>query len=144
MEGYELAVSRGVALDGPTHFDNYEGRLFLDFIKDDVVETLESYAEAATEILNDNNALGIIRRDTRWLQCQDWCLLILQSLEDAQCLERGTLNKAQRCPRRDLDADWDADEEVWRTGVKSLLVSHPGSPHQYPPSPSPYSLLHEH
>lgn len=94
---HELSVSRGVLLTGDCGHDPYDARLFLGFINDDVVEALEMYAEGATEMLNEANN----RKEACTSNCQDWCLTIVQSLEDARCLEKGTLEKAKRCPRTD-------------------------------------------
>lgn len=95
---HELSVSRGVLLTGECGHDPYDARLFLGFIGDNVVEALEMYAEGATEMLNESNEKS---RHNCAGNCQDWCLSIIGSLEDACCLERGTLDKARRCPRTD-------------------------------------------
>ncbi|KAI0786028.1 hypothetical protein C8Q75DRAFT_773805 [Abortiporus biennis] len=74
----------------------YDGKLLLGEVIDNVVATLEMYAESATALINSRNRkIGV--GDSN---CQDWAIMIVRSLEDAQLLPRGTLSRVERCPRQ--------------------------------------------
>jgi hypothetical protein len=98
---YELTIRRGMPLDGACDFDELDARLFLGFISDRVIETMELYAESATDLLNAKDSAIGHHPQTASPNCQDWCLAIIRSLEDAGCLEQGTLERASGCPRFD-------------------------------------------
>jgi len=73
----------------------YEGKVLLGEIIDNVVGALEMYGESAAEMVNSNNR----KRGIGESNCQDWAIMIIRSLEDAALLPRGTVAKAERCPR---------------------------------------------
>lgn len=73
----------------------YEGRLLLGEIIDNVVGALEMYGESATDMVNSHNR----KRGIGESNCQDWAIMIVRSLEDAQLLPRGAVAKVERCPR---------------------------------------------
>lgn len=89
-------VTRHVQLVGERGSATYEGRLLLGPVADSVLELMEEYCHSATELINAVNKT----RGVGDLNCQDWVLLIVKSLEDARLLKKGTLAKAARCPRR--------------------------------------------
>lgn len=79
-----------------THGDQgYEGKLLLGEILDNVVGALEMYGESAAEMVNSHNR----KRGVGDSNCQDWTMMIIRSLEDAQLLPKGTLGKVEKCPR---------------------------------------------
>lgn len=73
----------------------YEGKLLLGEILDNVVGALEMYSESAAEMVNSQNR----KRGVGESNCQDWTMMIIRSLEDAQLLPKGTLARVERCPR---------------------------------------------
>ncbi|KAH8100544.1 hypothetical protein BXZ70DRAFT_1008042 [Cristinia sonorae] len=79
-----------------THGDQaYDGKLLLGEILDNVVGALEMYSESAADMVNSHNR----KRGVGDSNCQDWSMMIIRSLEDAQLLPKGTLMKVERCPR---------------------------------------------
>lgn len=64
-------------------------------IIDPVVSTLELYGETAADLVNSHNQ----KRGVRESNCQDWAMIIVRSLEDAQLLPHGVLAEIEKCPR---------------------------------------------
>lgn len=56
---------------------------------------MKEYCDAATDLINEHNAKDIFGDSN----CQDWCLLVIKSLEDARCLNPGTHDKAKSCSK---------------------------------------------
>lgn len=72
--------------------------MLLGEIIDDVIKVMEEYGNTATEIVNSTNES---RAGSGDLNCQDWILIIVRSLEDAGLLPNGALKRAKDCPRYD-------------------------------------------
>ncbi|KAK7685577.1 hypothetical protein QCA50_011444 [Cerrena zonata] len=92
---FTTSIIRGVQLKGPRGAQSYESRLYLGEMHDAFCSMLKEYCDAATELINEHNAERIIGESN----CQDWCLVVIKSLEDARCFPAGTHAKACRCPR---------------------------------------------
>lgn len=93
---FVFRIVRGCQLKGARGSQAYEGRLYLGEIRDDVNGMLQEYCEAATEMINEHNAQKIVGESN----CQDWCILVIKSLEDSRLLPRGSEATAGACPRR--------------------------------------------
>lgn len=93
---FVFRIVRACQLKGARGSQAYEGRLYLGDIRDDVNGMLQEYCEAATEMINEHNALKIVGESN----CQDWCILVIKSLEDSRLLPKGSEAKAAACPRR--------------------------------------------
>ncbi|GJE85296.1 hypothetical protein PsYK624_013750 [Phanerochaete sordida] len=89
-------VCRGVQLKGARGSQAYEGRLFLGDIRDGVYGMMHEYCEAAAEMINEHNVAHVVGESN----CQDWCLLVIKSLEDGRFIPGGTKTRAAACPRR--------------------------------------------
>ncbi|KAI0078650.1 hypothetical protein K474DRAFT_1641311 [Panus rudis PR-1116 ss-1] len=94
------SILRGVQLKGTRGAQSYESRLYLGEVHEKFVsnEMMREYCDAATDLINEHNATcgdGLVGE---W-NCQDWCLVVIRSLEDARCLPKGSLQRAERCPR---------------------------------------------
>ena len=93
---FVFRVCRGVQLKGARGSQAYESRLHLGDIRDGVNGMLQEYCEAAAELINEHNTAHVIGDSN----CQDWCLLVVKSLEDARFVPAGTYAKAKACPRK--------------------------------------------
>lgn len=56
---------------------------------------MKEYCDAATEMINEHNAERVVGDSN----CQNWCLVVIKSLEDARCLPRGSYDRAVNCPK---------------------------------------------
>ena len=57
---------------------------------------MHEYCEAATEMINEHNDAHVVGESN----CQDWCLLVIKSLEDGRFIPGGMQVRARACPRR--------------------------------------------
>ena len=57
---------------------------------------MHEYCEAATEMINEHNGASVVGESN----CQDWCLLVIKSLEDGRCIPEGSKNRVGACPRK--------------------------------------------
>ena len=93
---FKFRVCRGVQLKGARGSQAYEGRLYLGEIRDGVNGMMQEYCEAATEMINEHNGVHVVGESN----CQDWCILVVKSLEDGRFIPSGTQGRANACPRR--------------------------------------------
>ena len=93
---FVFRVCRGVQLKGARGSQAYEGRLYLGDIRDGVNGMMQEYCEAASELINEHNTAHVVGESN----CQDWCLLVIKSLEDGRFIPGGTQTRAAGCPRR--------------------------------------------
>lgn len=95
MGQFQPNVTRRVHLTTAHGAHAYEGKTLLGEVSDTVVGALEMYSESAADLVNTKNR----KRGIGESNCQDWAMIIVQSLEDAQLLPRGTLARVERTPR---------------------------------------------
>ncbi|CAL1696501.1 unnamed protein product [Somion occarium] len=95
MGQFQPSVVRRVHLTGTHGAQSYEGKLLLGEVPDSVVGAMEMYSESATDLVNTKNR----KRGVGESNCQDWTMIIVRSLEDAQLLPKGTLARVERSPR---------------------------------------------
>ena len=93
---FTFKICRGVQLKGARGSQAYEGRLYLGDIRDGVHGMMQEYCEAGTEMINEHNGAHVVGESN----CQDWCLLVIKSLEDGRFIPGGTKGRAHACPRR--------------------------------------------
>lgn len=93
---FTFRVCRGVQLKGARGSQAYEGRLYLGDIRDGVYGMMHEYCETAAEMINEHNVAHVVGESN----CQDWCLLVIKSLEDGRFIPGGTKTRAAACPRR--------------------------------------------
>jgi len=96
---FSTDIRHGAQLNSAHGDAAYGARLFLGAVADGVVEALRDYCDAATDMINAQNT----QRGVGELNCQDWVLVLVRSLEDARLLEAGTLARVKRCPRHEYD-----------------------------------------
>lgn len=89
------SILRGIQLTGQRGSQAYENRLHLGEIHDGLNGMMKEYCDAATDLINEHNAKRVVGE----LNCQDWCLVVIKSLEDSRCLPSGTHERALRTPR---------------------------------------------
>lgn len=92
---FKTSVIRGVQLRGERGSRAFESRFYLGDIQDSFMGAMQDYCEAATELINETNGKDFIGS----LNCQDWCLMVIKSLEDSRCLKPGTHDKARSCSK---------------------------------------------
>lgn len=95
MGQFQPSVTRRVHLTTTQGNRTYEGKTLLGEVPDTVVGALEMYSESAADLVNTKNR----KRGIGESNCQDWAMIIVQSLEDAQLLPRGTLARVEHSPR---------------------------------------------
>ncbi|KAI0337204.1 hypothetical protein BDW22DRAFT_1403499 [Trametopsis cervina] len=93
---FTFKLIRGAQLKGARGSQAYEGRLYLGEIRDGVNGMMHEYCEAGTEMINEHNGAHVVGESN----CQDWCLLVIKSLEDGRFIPGGTKTRAGACPRR--------------------------------------------
>lgn len=93
---FSFMLHRGAQLKGARGSQAYEGRLYLGEIWDGVNGMMHEYCGAATEMINEHNDAHVVGESN----CQDWCLLVIKSLEDGKFIPCGTKVRAKACPRR--------------------------------------------
>lgn len=93
---FTFNLHRGAQLIGARGSQAYEGRLHLGEIRDGVNGMMHEYCEAATEMINEHNGESVVGESN----CQDWCELVVKSLEDGRCIPAGTRKRVAACPRR--------------------------------------------
>ncbi|EKM57649.1 uncharacterized protein PHACADRAFT_138886 [Phanerochaete carnosa HHB-10118-sp] len=89
-------VCRGIQLKGARGSQAYEGRLYLGDIRDGVNGMMQEYCEAAAEMINEHNTAHVVGE----FNCQDWCIIVIKSLEDGRFIPGGANARAAACPRR--------------------------------------------
>ncbi|OBZ78845.1 hypothetical protein A0H81_00557 [Grifola frondosa] len=79
---YLPRVVRRVHLTSNHGAASYSGKILLGEINDNVLGALEMYSESSADLVNGNNR----KRGAMELNGQDWAVIIIRSLEDAQLL----------------------------------------------------------
>jgi len=92
---FGTSVLRGIQLKGQRGSQAYESRLYLGEIHDGFNGMMKEYCDAATDLINEHNAARVVGE----LNCHDWCLAVISTLEDSKCLPPGTHARASRTPR---------------------------------------------
>lgn len=88
-------IIRGIQLKGERGSRAFESRFYLGEIRDTFKEMMKEYCDAATDLINEQNAINYVGESN----CQDWCLMVIKSLEDARCLPAGIHERARTCPK---------------------------------------------
>ncbi|KAI0782040.1 hypothetical protein C8Q75DRAFT_728144 [Abortiporus biennis] len=92
---FSTNVIHGVQLKGVRGSQSYESRLYLGEVHDKFNGMLKEYCDAATDLVNEHNAARVVGDSN----CQDWCLMVIKTLEDQRCLPPGSFERARTCPK---------------------------------------------
>ena len=95
LGGFRVNVVQTAQLQGEHGTDRYQGRLELGTFDLNHMPNLRDYADAALDYVDSANQDRFGSSN-----CQDWCLVVINLLEDGGWLSQGTETDARRTARK--------------------------------------------